>query len=249
MRQSHIARVLFYRTKNSGEREGHMTLIKELPELERPREKMMLLGADKLSNAELLAVLLGTGTRAQSATALADRILSLTSDGIGHLSECTLEDLARVSGVGAAKACRIAAAVELGKRLATHPKSKRIRIGSPQDVAELFIEGMRHLKQECFRVLLLNVKNEIMAIEEVSVGNINSSIADPREVFRPAIKRGAASLVLAHNHPSGNPEPSDADVDATKRLIAAGEFLGIKVIDHIVIGDGSFISMRQKKLL
>jgi DNA repair protein RadC len=226
-----------------------MTLIKELPELERPREKMMLLGADKLSNAELLAVLLGTGTRAQSATALADRILSLTPDGIGHLTECTIEDLARVSGVGAAKACRIAAAVELGKRLATQPKSKRVRVGSPQDVAELFIESMRHLKQECFRVLLLNVKNEIMAIEEISVGNINSSVADSREVFRPAIKRGAASLVLAHNHPSGNPEPSDVDVEATKRLVAAGELLGIKVIDHIVIGDGTFASMRQKKLL
>jgi DNA repair protein RadC len=180
---------------------------------------------------------------------LADRILSLAPNGIGHLTECTIEDLARVSGVGAAKACRIAAAVELGKRLATHPKSKRVHIGSPQDVAELFIEGMRHLKQECFRVLLLNVKNEIMAIEEVSVGNINSSVADPREVFRPAVKRGAASLVLAHNHPSGNPEPSESDVTATKRLIAAGEFLGIKVIDHLVIGDGTFVSMRQKKLL
>jgi DNA repair protein RadC len=226
-----------------------MTLIKELPEHERPREKMMFLGADKLSNAELLAVLLGTGTRSQSATALADRILSLTPDGIGHLTECTFEDLARVSGVGAAKACRVTAAVELGRRLATHPKSKRVRIGSPQDVAELFIEGMRHLKQECFRVLLLNVKNEMIAIEEISVGGINSSHADPREVFRFAIKRGAASLVLAHNHPSGNPEPSRSDIEATKRLIVSGEVLGVKVIDHIIVGDGTFVSMRQKKLL
>jgi DNA repair protein RadC len=226
-----------------------MTLIKEMPELERPREKMRLLGAHRLSNAEILAVLLGTGTRSQSATALANRILSMTPEGIAYLSECTLEELARVSGVGLAKSCRIAAAVELGRRLAMSPKSRRVHIGSPQDVAELFIEGMRHLKQECFRVLLLNVKNEILSIEEISVGNLNSSLADPREVFRPAIRRSAASLILAHNHPSGNPEPSNADIEATKRLSAAGELLGIRVIDHIIVGDGTFASMRQKRLL
>jgi DNA repair protein RadC len=248
MRQSHIAR-MFFAAQKTIEKGDCMTLIKEMPELERPREKMRLLGVGKLSNSEILAVLLGTGTRAQSATALADRILSMTSDGIAYLSECTLEELARISGVGAAKACRIAAAVELGKRLATNPKDKRIRIASPQEVAELFMETMRHLKQECFRVLLLNVKNEIMAIEEVSVGNLNSSVADPREVFRPAIRRGSASVILAHNHPSGNPEPSGADIEATKRLTEAGELLGIKVIDHIIVGDGTFVSMRQSKLL
>jgi DNA repair protein RadC len=226
-----------------------MTLIKEMPELERPRERMSLMGAGKLSNAELLAILLGTGTRSQSATALADSILSMTPDGICSLSECTIEDLARVSGVGVAKACRIAAAVELGKRLATSPKNKRVHISSPGEVAGLFVEDMRRLKQECFRVLLLNVKNEIVAIEEVSVGNINSSIADPREVFRPAIRRGSASVILAHNHPSGNPEPSSADIEATKRLAAAGELLGIKVIDHIVVGDGTYVSMRQDNLI
>jgi DNA repair protein RadC len=226
-----------------------MTLIKEMPELERPREKMMLLGAHMLSNAELLAVLLGTGTRSLSATALADRILSMRSDGIAYLSECMPEELARVSGIGIAKSCRITAAVELGKRLAMNPKSRRVRIASPQEVAALFIEGMRHLKQECFRMVLLNVKNEIIAIEEISIGNINSSLAEPREVFRPAISRSAASIVLAHNHPSGNPEPSDSDVTATKRLVASGEILGIKVIDHIVVGDGTYVSMRQKRLL
>ncbi|MDR2355703.1 MAG: DNA repair protein RadC [Clostridiales Family XIII bacterium] len=226
-----------------------MTLMKEMPELERPREKMMLLGAHTLSNAELLAVLLGTGTRSLSATDLAERILSMTPDGIGYLSECMPDELARLSGVGLAKACRIRAAVELGRRLATHPKRRRIHVSSPQAMAELFLENMRHLTQECFRIVLLNVKNEIVAMEEISVGNINSSLAEPREVFRPAIRRSAASLILAHNHPSGNPEPSDADIQATKRLILAGEILGIKVIDHIVIGDGAFISMRQDRLL
>ncbi|MDR2296661.1 MAG: DNA repair protein RadC [Clostridiales Family XIII bacterium] len=226
-----------------------MTLIKEMPELERPREKMTLLGAHMLSNAELLAVLLGTGTRSQSATALANRILSLTPEGIAYLSECAPEELSRVSGVGIAKACRIKAAVELGRRLAMNPKSRRVHIGSPQEVAALFAEGMRHLKQESFKALLLNVKNEIVAIEEISVGSINTSLAEPREVFRSAIKRSAVSIILAHNHPSGNPEASPADIEATKRLIAAGEILGIAVIDHIIIGDGSFVSMRQKRLL
>jgi DNA repair protein RadC len=226
-----------------------MTLIKEMPELERPRERMMFMGAGKLSNAELLAIMLGTGTRSQSATALADRILSVTQGGIDGLTECTVEELARISGVGVAKACRIAAAVELGKRLATSPKNRRVHVSSPSEVAGLFVEDMRRLKQECFRVLLLNVKNEIMAIEEVSVGNINSSVADPREVFRPAIRRGSASVILAHNHPSGNPEPSGADIEATKRLIDAGDLLGVKVIDHIVIGDGTYVSMRQEDLI
>jgi DNA repair protein RadC len=226
-----------------------MTLIKEMPELERPRERMLFMGAGKLSNAELLALLLGTGTRSRSATALADCILSVTPDGVDGLSECTVEELARISGVGVAKACRIAAAVELGKRLATSPKNKRVRVSSPNEVAKLFVESMRHLKQECFRVLLLNIKNEIVAIEEVSVGNINSSIADSREVFRPAIRRGSASIILAHNHPSGNPEPSGADIEATKRLMDAGDILGVKVIDHIVIGDGNFVSMRQDNLI
>jgi DNA repair protein RadC len=166
-----------------------MTLIKEMPELERPREKMMLLGAHSLSNSELLAALIGTGTRSLSATDLADRILSMTPEGIGSLSECTPEELARLSGVGFAKACRIIAAVELGRRLATSPKNKRVHVTSPQAVAELFIEGMRHLKQECFRIVLLNIKNEIVSMEEISIGNLNSSLAEPREVFRSAVDR------------------------------------------------------------
>jgi DNA repair protein RadC len=139
--------------------------------------------------------------------------------------------------------------VELGRRIATEPRNRRVHIGSPQDVAELFMEELRPLKKECFKALLLNIKNEIIAIEGISVGNVNASMADPREVFRPAVKRGAASLVLVHNHPSGNPEPSDADIAITERLAEAGELLGIKVVDHLILGDGAFVSLRQKRLI
>jgi DNA repair protein RadC len=210
---------------------------------------MKLLGAHRLSNAELLAILLGTGTRDLSATALADKVLAMNKGGIIHLSECMPEELADIRGIGAAKSCQIVAAVELGRRIATKPRSKRVHIGSPQDIAALFMEEMRPLKKECFKVLLLNIKNEIVSIEDVSIGNINTSLVDAREVFRLAVKKGAASVVLVHNHPSGNPEPSDADIIITKRLAEAGELLGIKVVDHLVVGDGIFVSMRQLRVI
>jgi DNA repair protein RadC len=197
---------------------------------------------EKTSNVELLTELVGDAR-------IAHTILCREDNALDYLADCTEEELAQLPGIGIAKARRLTAAVEIGKRVASRPKSNRVHIYSPSDIADIFMPDMRGLKQECFRVLLLNVKNEIMAIEEVSVGNINSSVADPREVFRPAIRRGSASVILAHNHPSGNPEPSGADIEATKRLIDAGDILGVKVIDHIVIGDGTFVSMRQDKLI
>lgn len=226
-----------------------MTSIKELPELERPREKMKFLGVDKLSNSELLAVLLRTGAREVSAMALADSILSMDKGGLAYLAECAPEELAAIHGIGAAKSCQIIAAVELGKRIATAPRQKAVDISFPDDIAKLFMEDMRYLRNECFKMLLLNIKNEIVAIEEVTEGNINTSVIDPREVFRPAIKKGAAYIVMVHNHPSGNPTPSDADVEVTKRICEAGDLLGIRVLDHIVIGNGVYVSMRREALI
>jgi DNA repair protein RadC len=208
---------------------------------------MILTGAGGLSNSELLAIILGTGARGASATALAEKLLAL--GGLGYLAESSPEELAAVRGVGDAKACRVLAAIELGKRVATRPRGKRVNIVSCDDIAGFFMADMRAMKNECFKVLLLNVKNEVIAVQAVSMGIINSSLIDPREVFRPAVKRGAASVALAHNHPSGNPEPSGADVDVTLRLVEAGKLLGIKVLDHIVIGDGVFVSMRQRQLI
>lgn len=225
------------------------TMIKELPVEERPREKLLKYGVGFLSNGELLSILIGTGTKDTSALMLANRILSLESTGISYLTSCVPEELLKVQGIGMAKACQIISAIELGKRIATKPKAKRLNIKSPQEVADLFMEEMRYLSKEFFKVLLLNTKNEIIMIEDTSVGNLNSSVVHPREVFSSAVRRSACSVIIVHNHPSGNPIPSDTDIQMTKRLVEAGDLLGIKVLDHLIIGDGIFISLKEKMLM
>ena len=222
--------------------------IKELPEPERPRERLIRNGAGALSNSELLAILLGSGDRNASAVMLAERLLSADSSGIRFLTECSPEELCSIKGVGPAKAAILMAAVELGRRIMTTSGTSRINIKSPDDVAALFMEKMRYLKKENFNVLLLNTKSEMIAVENVSVGSLSSAEAHPREVFSNALKRGAAGIILVHNHPSGNPEPSSADIKLTERLSEAGSILGIEVLDHIVIGDGIYVSMKGEKL-
>lgn len=226
-----------------------ITTIKELPEEERPREKLKRFGTDYLSNSELLAILIGTGTKASSALMLANKIISIEKNGIGFLKDCTIEDLSSVSGIGLAKSSQIVAAIELGKRISTMPSEAKLNISKPECVAKLFMEEMRYLKKEFFKVLLLNTKNEIISIEETSVGNLNSSIVHPREVFAAAIKKSAASIILVHNHPSGNPNPSKVDIETTLRLVEAGKILGILVVDHLVIGDGTYVSLQEKMLM
>lgn len=225
------------------------TMIKELPEEERPREKMMRYGANRLTNCELLAILIGTGTKRNSALTLANSILSIEETGLAFLADCSPEELVCVEGIGMAKSCQIISAIELGKRIAGAPRGKKISLGSPDQVAALFMEEMRHRKKEVFKVLFLNTKNEIVAIEDVSVGNLNTSIVHPREVFRSAVKKGAASIILLHNHPSGNPTPSQNDIDVTRRLTETGKLLGIPVLDHLVIGDGAYLSFKEQMLL
>jgi DNA repair protein RadC len=207
-----------------------ITLIKELPEDERPREKLLRQGVESLSNAELLSILIRTGTKEASALMLANRILSLEKSGISYLARCIPEDLYGIQGIGVAKSCQIIAAIELGKRIATKPKDYRVNIKSPKEVADLFIEEMRYLNKEFFKVLLLNTKNEIIMIEDTSIGNLNSSVVHPREVFCTAVKKSACSIIIIHNHPSGNPMPSQTDIDVTKRLVEAGEIMGIPII-------------------
>ncbi len=224
-------------------------LIKELPKDERPREKLLKYGVDSLSNSELLAILIRTGTREMSALDLSNKLLALDHDGISFFASSSLEELRRLKGIGDAKACQIMAAIELGKRIATKPKSKRINISSPIEVANLFLEEMRYYKKEFFKILLLNTKNEIIMIEEISVGNLNSAIVHPREVFSVAVRKSASAIILVHNHPSGNPDPSREDIELTKRLIAAGEIIGIEVLDHLIIGDGVFISFKEKSII
>ncbi|MCG8485579.1 MAG: DNA repair protein RadC [Clostridia bacterium] len=227
----------------------YSTSIKELPIDERPREKLVQHGVDVLSNSELLAILLRSGTKEMSAIEVSSKLLSLDSEGICYLADSTIEELSQVRGIGVAKACQILAAIELGKRIATKPKQRKINVSSPREVAYLFIEKMRYFKKEFFKVLLLNTKNEIIMIDEVSVGNLNSAIVHPREVFTNAVRKSASSVILVHNHPSGNPNPSSEDVETTKRLVEAGRILGIEVLDHLIIGDGEYFSLRESSMI
>ncbi len=224
-------------------------MIKELPIEERPREKLFSKGESHLSNAELLAVLIGSGTRDNSAIMLANNLLAMDAKGILFLAECAHEELMGIKGIGRAKASRLVCAIELGKRIASQPRERRISIGSPGEVSELFMEDMRYLRKEIFKVLLLNTKNEVIMIDDVSVGNLNSAIVHPREVFNNAVRKSAASVILVHNHPSGNPKPSREDIDLTARLAEAGKILGIEVLDHLIIGDGNFVSLKDKMLV
>ena len=224
-------------------------MIKKLPELERPREKMMTQGKESLNNAELLAILLRTGTREKSALELANELLTLNGNGLLNLCDVSHEELSQVKGIGNAKACQILAAVELGRRVATYPRKRGSVIGKPADIAQLFMEKMRYYNKEHFCTLLLDTKGKIIEEVEVSVGDLNSALVHPREVFNQAVKRSAAAVVLIHNHPSGDPEPSPEDLLITDRLMEAAEILGISIIDHIIIGDGIYTSLKSEDMM
>ena len=219
--------------------------IKSLPETERPVEKACSLGVETLSNAELLAMIIHTGTKNKSAIRLAEDVLSAFPGGIGDLGNCCLQELLALEGIGNTKACRILGAVELGKRISAMPAKRRDSISSSDDIARLFMEELRYERKEHFKTLLLNAKGDIISIESISVGELSSTVVHPREVFSMAIRKSAAAVVFVHNHPSGDARPSDEDVETTKRLIDCGVLLGIQVLDHIIIGDGYFSSMRE----
>jgi DNA repair protein RadC len=227
---------------------GKEAMIRSLPPEERPREKLVQYGAETLSNTELLAILIGSGTKEVSAIMLANRILALEEEGISYLTNCLPEELSGIPGMGMAKSCQIIAAIELGKRIATKPKGKRINIKSPNEVASLFIEEMRYLKKEHMKLVLLNIKCNLISVEEISIGSLNASIVHPREVFNPAIIKSSASIIMVHNHPSGDPTPSNEDTAITARINEAGKLIGIELVDHIIIGDGKYISMKEKGL-
>ncbi len=219
--------------------------IKELPSDERPVEKLLRYGSGSLSNSELLAVLLGSGIGGTSAIGLAEKVLA-SAGGLAGLWDIAAEDLMDLQGVGPKKAATIMCAMELGKRASSPGGKKRRKISTPGELADFFMEDMRHLKKEYFKVLLLNVRLEVMGLETVSVGDIAGAPVHPRETFEPAIRKGAAAVCFAHNHPSGDPEPSDDDIKVTRRLMECGDILGIRVLDHIIIGDGTFRSLKQE---
>lgn len=223
-------------------------MIKEMPTLERPREKMINYGSNSLSNAELLAILIGSGNAKQNAIELSRDIIN-NFGGLIALTDITHEELISIRGIGDAKACNILAALELNKRVSAYALNKRMKITSPNDVCNLFMDELRYDKKEKFIIVLLNTKSEIISKELISIGNLNSSIVHPREVYKYAIKKSAASVLFIHNHPSGNPDPSKNDKNITRRLTEVGEIIGIDVIDHIIIGNNRYFSFKENNLI
>lgn len=205
---------------------------------------MMRLGAEALSHAELLAILLRTGSRRESAVHLAQRVLQ-DSGGLRRFAERSWDELTHIPGIGPAKALELQASLELGRRVARSRLPEAALIAGPQDAADLLMEELRRLREEHFVVLFLNTKNRVIGRQTLSIGSLNASIVHPREVFRAAIRRSSASILCAHNHPSGDPTPSPEDKQLTRRLAEAGELVGIELLDHIVIGDNRFVSLKE----
>lgn len=225
-------------------------MVRDLPPEERPREKLLSYGPGALSNAELLAVLLRNGTREKSVLRVAEEILAhIKERGLSAMTHISVVELAKIDGVGKVKAATLQAAVELGRRLATQQAAKIEIIHGPEDVAKYAMPRYRFEQKEHFAVLLLNTKNHVIGMPEISVGSLSASVVHPREVFRAAIDYAAASMILLHNHPSGDPTPSREDISVTSRLVKAGKVMDIPVLDHVVLGKERFASFKEKGLL
>ena len=215
------------------------------PESERPRERLLAKGSDTLSDAQLLAILLRTGRRDSSAVQVAIELLS-RSGGVGGLATCGVEELCAIPGMGPAKVAQLKAAIELGRRSLATPLSTGTRISTSGDLYRHFHPMLRDQKHEIFKVVLLDAKNSFVKEATVSKGSLTLSIVHPREVFAFAVRESAAGVIFLHNHPSGDPTPSLEDRQLTDRLVAAGNLLGIPVLDHIVIGDGRYVSFADE---
>lgn len=214
----------------------------------RPRERLLSGGADRLSAGDLVALLLGTGTQGRPVALLAEELLA-GSGGLRGLSQRTPAELESLPGLGSARAARLLAAVEIGRRLSSEPLARGAVLRSSTDVFRHFHAAMRDLPFEQFRVVLLDGKHRFLRDELVSQGTLTSSPVHPREVFGPAIRHSAAAVVLVHNHPSGDPSPSADDLEITRRLCDVGALVGIRVLDHVVLGDGSYASFAERGLL
>lgn len=222
----------------------HFT-IAELPTDERPRERLQHYGAGSLSNAELIAILLRTGIKGENVLNLSNRVL-MEHQGILGLSRAEFSELASIRGLGPAKACQLQAALELGRRLMLASPKQRLQITSPTDAANMLMLEMGQLEQEHLRVLLLDTKHFVLASPTIYKGNVNSSMIRVAEVLRPAVRANAPNIILAHNHPSGDPTPSPEDVAVTRRLTEAAAMFDIQLLDHIVIGSQRFVSLKER---
>lgn len=222
--------------------------IRSIPADERPQEKLLKYGPGSLSDSELIAIIIRTGSKDENVIMLSQRILKEDGRGLRNIAEWTSDKFKKFKGINNVKASQLMALSELSRRISTL-KLEKVKISSPNDAAALMMEEMRYYKKEYFKTILLDTKNNVIKIEEISVGSLNSSIVHPREVFKEAIKNSSSSIILVHNHPSGEAEPSREDMALTDRLVECGKLLGIRIIDHIVIGDGVFYSFKEEGLI
>lgn len=221
--------------------------MKELPPEERPREKLLAKGAGALSVSELLAILLRTGTQGRTVGRVAEDIIAkYRLAGLGGVSA---RELSKMQGVGLVKAVTIVAGVELGKRLAQKNPAERPVISTSKDVADLMMPFLRYEAREYFFAIMLSAKNHVLAQAPISTGGLSFSLVQPREVFKEAMNYNAARIILAHNHPSGDPAPSEEDIDLTYNMVKAGKIMCIPVIDHIIIGDGKYVSLKEEAII
>lgn len=218
--------------------------MKDLSPDDRPREKLRHHGAASLGDNELIALVIGNGCRRGNALSVANALLA-AHGGLHELIRCTLDDFARTTGIGSARASQLMAALELGRRTLAHAPSARLRIRGPDEAAAYLMPRFGSRGVEQFGILLLDAKHRAMRTAVVAVGTLNSTMVEPRDVFREAAIGGATAIVLFHNHPSGDPTPSPDDVALTRRLVAAGALIGIDVVDHVVLGDGRYCSIKE----
>nr|WP_295280392.1 DNA repair protein RadC [uncultured Blautia sp.] len=227
--------------------------IRELPESSRPYEKCLKWGPSVLSDSELLAVILRSGVPGTNSLALANQILSLTKDtsypGLLGLLHMSLPDLMKVNGIGKVKAVQLKCIGELSKRMASAAARPRLSFNDPITIAKYYMEHLRHEEQEVLIVMLLDGRNHLLGEQTISRGTVNATLITPREIFVEALKYHAVSLILVHNHPSGDPTPSDCDREVTERVYTSGELLGIRLLDHIIIGDQKYVSFREQGIL
>jgi DNA repair protein RadC len=221
--------------------------IKELPSSERPRERLLNYGVGALSNAELLAIVLRIGTKEENAVRMAQRLLA-TVGSLAGMVRINPSELAREKGVGPAKVAQIKAALELGRRMLIESPEERPQVRSPADAANLVMTEMSLLEQEHLRVMLLDTKNRVLETPTIYIGSLNTSLIRVGELFREAIRANCASLIVLHNHPSGDPTPSPEDVAVTRQIVEAGKLLDIDVLDHLIIGRQRFVSLKERGL-
>lgn len=223
--------------------------IMDIPESERPKEKLLTYGADTLNNSELLAIILRTGTRTENVIDLSERLLK-EMDGLDGILDASVGDITSIKGIKSGKASQILALAELFKRFKTLRSGKReIRISSPSDLVDVLEGEMSCLNQEVLKVVLLNTKNCIIGVKDIFKGSLNSSIVHPREIFKAAINKNSASIIICHNHPSGDPAPSKEDINITLRIKECGSIIGIHLLDHIIIGKNKYISLKEEGLI